>query len=63
MKKLLYITLFALVTFIGCKPEEKPITLEQKLCNEWRGNKIAGDAAVYISFMADGTFELYQKME
>ena len=63
MKKLLYITLLALITFIGCKPEEKPLTLKQKLCNEWRGSELAVDAAVYVSFSADGTFELYQKME
>ena len=63
MKKLLYITFLALLTFISCKPEEKPITLRQRLCNEWRGSEIAVDAAVYVSFSADGTFELYQKME
>lgn len=63
MKKLLYITLLALVTAIGCKPQEKPLTLEQKLCNEWRGSELSVDAAIYISFLADGTFELYQKME
>ena len=63
MKKLLYITLLALITFIGCKPEDKPITLRQRLCNEWRGSELSVDAAVYVSFLADGTFELYQKME
>ena len=63
MKKLLYITLLALLTAAGCKPEDKPLTLEQKLCNEWRGSELSVDAAVYISFLADGTFELYQKME
>ena len=63
MKKLLYITLLALVTAIGCKPQEKPLTLEQKLCNEWRGSELSVDAAIYISFLADRTFELYQKME
>ena len=65
MKKLLYITLFALVAFAGCsKPDaEKPLTLEQKLCNEWRGSELSVDASVYVSFLADGTFELYQKME
>ena len=63
MKKLLYITFLALLTVAGCKPEEKPLTLEQKLCNEWRGSELTVDAAVYVSFLADGTFELYQKME
>ena len=65
MKKLLYITLFALVAFAGCsKPDaEKPLTLEHKLCNEWRGSELSVDAAIYISFLADGTFELYQKMD
>lgn len=63
MKKLLYITLLALLTAAGCKPEDKPLTLEQKLCNEWRGSELSVDAGVYISFLADGTFELYQKMD
>ena len=68
MKKLLYITLLALTAFIGCqkpKPEteQKPLTLKQKLCNEWRGSSIAVDASVYVAFLTDGTFELYQKME
>ena len=65
MKKLLYMILFALLVIPGCsKPdEEKPLTLEQKLCNEWRGSELSVDAAVYVSFLADGTFELYQKME
>ena len=65
MKKLLYMILFALLVIPGCsKPDaEKPLTLEQKLCNEWRGSELSVDAAVYVSFLADGTFELYQKME
>ena len=63
MKKFLYITLLALVSLAGCKPEQKPLTLEQKLCNEWRGSEMSVDAAIYVSFQADGKFELYQKME
>ncbi len=63
MKKLLYITLLAILTAVGCKPEEKPLTLNQKLCGEWRGSELSVDAGVYLTFLADGTFELYQKMD
>ena len=66
MKKYLYIIALTLLTVVGCEkpgPENKPLTLGEKLCGEWRGNELSADAGIYISFMADGTFELYQMMD
>ena len=66
MKKYLYIIALAILTIAGCEkpgPENKPQTLGEKLCGEWRGAELSADAGIYISFMADGTFELYQMMD
>ena len=63
MKRLIYIAIFALAAFVGCQKENsKEPGMEQKIVGEWRGHKISVDAAIYISFNADGTFELYQKL-
>lgn len=63
MKRLIYITIFALSVLVGCDKENSKVpTLEQRIQGEWRGSEISVDAAIYISIKADGTFELYQKM-
>lgn len=54
--------MLALLTIAGCKKEEPVLTLSQKLCAEWRGSELSIDAAIYMKFASDGTFELYQKM-
>lgn len=54
--------MLTLLTIAGCKKEEPVLTLSQKLCAEWRGNELSIDAAIYMKFASDGTFELYQKM-
>lgn len=61
MKRLIHIAIFALMAITGCKKESEP-TLAQKLQTEWRGSEVSVDAAIYINFLADGKFELYQKM-
>ena len=61
MKRLIHIAIFALMAITGCKKESEP-TLAQKLQTEWRGSEVSVDAAIYIKFLADGKFELYQKM-
>lgn len=62
MKKIIYVIMFALLVIAGCKKDKPVLTLSQKLCTEWRGSSLSVDAAIYIKFMSDGTFELYQKM-
>ena len=61
MKKILYAVILALVALTGCKKEEKQLTVADKLCGEWRGSELSVEAAIYMSFTSDGTFELYQK--
>ena len=63
MKRIIHITIIALLALTGCKKAETELSLQQKLETEWRGSEISADAAIYISFAADGTFELYQKLE
>lgn len=63
MKRLIYIVTFALAALVGCDKENSKVpSLEQRIQGEWRGSEISVDAAIYIGIMADGTFELYQKM-
>lgn len=60
MKKLLYILTIAALSLTGCK---KAPTLRELICREWRGVELSADAGIYINFISDGTFELYQKLE
>ena len=60
MKKLLYILTIAALSLTGCK---KTPTLRELICREWRGVELSADAGIYINFISDGTFELYQKLE
>jgi hypothetical protein len=43
----------------GC---QKEVTLSDLLCGEWRGSELSVDAGIYIDFNADGSFEIFQKM-
>lgn len=61
MKRLLYIFTIAVLALTGCQKEDQP-TLAQRLQAEWRGTELSADAGIYISFLSDGTFELYQKL-
>ncbi len=67
MKKLLYIFM-AIAVLAGCK---KPVngpsgydipTLAEQLAGEWHCSPSNIDAEIYISFAADGKFELYQQI-
>ena len=61
MKRLLYIFTIAVLALTSCQKENLP-TLKEKLCGEWRGVELSADAGIYINFISDGTFELYQKL-
>jgi hypothetical protein len=63
MKRILYILLLAATAVVGCKKINPVVTLEQLLQGQWRGSETSVDAAIYIEFMKDHTFELYQKMD
>ena len=60
MKRLIYFAIITLFAVTGC---QKEASLGELLCGEWRGSELSVDAAVYIDFNADGTFDMFQKME
>ena len=62
MKRLLYIFTIAVLALTSCQKENQP-TLEEMICGEWRGAELVADAGIYINFISDGTFELYQKLD
>lgn len=62
MKRLLYIFTIAVLALTSCQKENQP-TLEEMICGEWRGVELSADAGIYINFISDGTFELYQKLD
>lgn len=62
MKRFIYVSMIALFSMLGCDKIEKP-TLGKQICAHWRGSELSVDAGIYIIFAADGTFELFQKME
>lgn len=66
MKRILYIIAAALMV-ISCGDKKNggnttELTLEQKLYGEWHSTKLAIDADIYISFMENGKFEMYQQI-
>jgi hypothetical protein len=63
MKRILYITVIALAAFVGCKKDNPAPTLSQMLQTQWRANNTSTEVAIYINFLSDNTFELYQKLD
>lgn len=64
MKRILYIAAIALLTtLVSCEKTNTPKkeNLQEKLCKEWHMTDKAVDMEVYVSFMTDGSFELYQR--
>lgn len=60
MKRFLYIIALAVAVLTGCDKENKPASLSDKLCSEWK--LTSPDAAVYVSFASNKTFEEYQRL-
>ncbi len=55
----------AMAIMAGCngnKPEETPKTIEETIAGEWHCSPSNIDAEIYISFTAEGGFELYQQI-
>ncbi len=74
MKRLIYV-LLAVLAIAGCKkpepgpgpdvPPDPPVaekTLADLIAGEWHCTPSDIDADIYISFVSDGTFELYQQI-
>ena len=61
MKKILYIVILATLALTGCNKESQSDDPASVLYGDWKS--VTSDvAAMYISFAADGTFELYQNL-
>ncbi len=63
MKKLLYIFM-AIAILAGCKKPgtEEELIITDKIAGEWHCSPSDIDADIYVSFTAEGTFELYQQI-
>ena len=61
MKKYIYMLAIAIVALVGCEKEgDNDHTCV--VCGQWRGDALSAEVGVYIDFLCNGTFELYQKM-
>lgn len=63
MKKYIYLLAVALIALVGCEKEgnndqEHTCTV----CGQWRGEELSAEVGIYMDFLCNGTFELYQKM-
>ncbi len=61
MKKLIYI-LIAIAAISGCKKPVIEKTFAEKVSGEWHCTPSDIQADIYVSFAADGGFELYQQI-
>ena len=59
MRKYIYLLAVAIMALAGCEKEEHTCMV----CGQWRGEKLSAEAGIYIDFLCNGTFELYQKMD
>ena len=63
MRKVLYIlAALMLITAVGCKKEEKKIDYKARLAGEWHCTPAEIDADIYVTFDAEGSFDLYQQI-
>lgn len=63
MKKIIYMIIAALI-LVSCgeKGGNKQLTLSEQLCGEWHSTSLAVQADIYIRFLENGKFEMYQKI-
>ena len=63
MKKYIYLLAVAIIALVGCEKEGgKDQDHTCMICGQWRGEALSAEVGIYIDFLCDGTFELYQKM-
>lgn len=70
MKKYIYFLFAAalLILSAGCsKDDDGPAVIDSGIVGEWRqtkwNNEAQADFDIYIEFLSDGTFNIYQKVE
>lgn len=63
MRKYIYLLAIAFVALAGCEKEPDSIKHTCMVCGQWRGDALSAEVGIYIDFLCNGTFELYQKMD
>lgn len=64
MKKYIYLLAVAIIALAGCEKEGgKDAGHTCVVCGQWRGEALSAEVGIYIDFLCNGTFELYQKMD
>ena len=65
MKKYIYLLAVAMIALVGCEkdPGSKDPDHTCVVCGQWRGEELSAEIGIYIDFLCNGTFELYQKMD
>ena len=62
MRKYIYLLAVAIVALAGCEKEPDSKDHTCVVCGQWRGDALSAEVGIYMDFLCDGTFELYQKM-
>ena len=64
MKKYIYLLAVAMIALVGCEKDPGSTDPEHTcvVCGQWRGEELSAEVGIYIDFLCNGTFELYQKM-
>ena len=63
MKRLLFIfTALLMITATGCKKEDKKVDYKASLVGQWHCTPEGMDAEIYVEFVQDGSFALYQQV-
>lgn len=64
MKRIIIAAITLLTAVMSCEKTNTPKkeTLQDKLCKEWSLTDGTVDIEIYVSFMADGSFGLYQRL-
>ena len=65
MKKYIYLLAVAMIALVGCEKDPGSTDPEHTcvVCGQWRGEELSAEVGIYIDFLCNGTFELYQKMD
>ena len=65
MKKYIYLLAVAMIALIGCEKDPGSTDPDHTcvVCGQWRGEELSAEIGIYIDFLCNGTFELYQKMD
>ena len=60
MKKYIYLLAVAIMALVGCEKDAEHTCV---VCGQWRGEELSAEAGIYMNFLCNGTFDLYQKLD